>query len=97
MKRTTINFIVDLASFLVLLVLSVSGIILALPHKHGPNETRPMGLGRGQLGDIHLWLGITFIVLMLVHLVLHWGWITCYLKSLFGTSEKPPCEEKSSS
>ena len=95
MKRSTINFIVDLVSFLVLLGLSVSGIIIALPHKHGPNETRPLGIGRGEWGDIHQWLGVAFVVLMLVHLVLHWSWIKCYVKSLFSTPENQPCEENS--
>jgi len=94
MKRVTVNFIVNLASFAVLLGLSVSGIIIALPHEHGPNETRPLGLGRGQWGDIHLWLGITFVVLMLVHLVLHWDWVKCYVKSVFcpGAAEQDGCD-----
>ena len=83
MKRITVNFIVNLASFVVLLGLSVSGTIIALPHKHGPNETRPLGIGRGQWGDIHLWLGIVFVALMLVHLVLHWDWVKRYVKSVF--------------
>ena len=83
MKRATVNFIVNLVSFLVLAVLSSSGIIIAMPHEHGPNEKRILGLGRGQWGDIHLWLGIAFVVLMLVHLVLHWGWVKWYVKSIF--------------
>jgi uncharacterized iron-regulated membrane protein len=88
MRRVTVNFIVNLASFLVLLVLSVSGTIIALPHKHGPNEAKgPLGIGRGEWGDIHLWFGIAFVVLMLVHLVLHWDWIKCYIKSVFCPGE----------
>ena len=77
----------NLASFVVLLGLSASGIIIALPHKHGPNEAKPLGIGRGQWGDIHLWFGIAFVVLMLVHLVLHWEWIKCYVKSAFCPGE----------
>jgi hypothetical protein len=83
MKRVTVDFVVNLSSFLVLLGLSVSGTIIALPHEHGPNETRPLGIGRGQWGDIHLWFGIAFVVLMLVHLVLHWDWVKYYVKSVF--------------
>jgi hypothetical protein len=79
----TVNFIVNLASFLVLFILSVSGIIISLPHEHGPGEKKILGLGRGQLGDVHLWLGMAFVVLMLVHLVLHWDWVKCYVKSIF--------------
>jgi len=86
MRRVTVNFIVNVVSFLVLLGLLSSGIIIALPHEHGPNETKPLGIGRGQWGDIHFWLGIIFVALMLVHLVLHWDWIKCYVKSFFCSS-----------
>ena len=34
-------------------------------------------------GAIHLWLGIVFVVLMLVHLVLHRDRVKCYVKSVF--------------
>ena len=50
MKRVTVNFIVNLASFVVLLGLSASGIIIALPHEHGPNEAKPLGIGKGPMG-----------------------------------------------
>lgn len=95
MRRATVNFILNLASFLVLLGLSASGIIIALPHEHGPNAARGvLGIGRGQWGDIHLWLGITFVVLMLVHLVLHWDWVKCYVKSIFcpGAAGEEGCD-----
>jgi hypothetical protein len=83
MRRVTVNFIINLASFLVLVILSASGLIIALPHEHGPGEKSILGLGRGQWGDVHLWLGIAFVVLMLLHLVLHWDWVKCYVKSIF--------------
>jgi hypothetical protein len=92
MRQATVNFILDVVSFLVLVGLAGTGLIIALPHKHGPNETKPLGIGRGEWGDIHLWLGITFVVLMLVHLILHWGWVKCYIKSLFGIVEEQPYE-----
>jgi hypothetical protein len=94
MRRVTVNFIVNLVSFAALLGLSASGTIIALPHEHGPNETRPLGIGRGQWGDIHLWLGITFVVLMLAHLVLHWDWVKCYVKSVFcpGAAGQDGCD-----
>ncbi len=94
MRRITVNFIVNLASFLVLVVLSSSGLIIALPHEHGAGGKKILGLGRGQWGDIHLWLSIAFVVLMLVHLVLHWDWVKCYVKSIFcpGVSGEESCD-----
>lgn len=105
MKRSTINFIVDLASFLALTGLTGTGVLVAwvLPHGgqgfrggRGPEEaSKILGLDRHEWGEVHQWLGVAFVVLTLVHLVLHWSWITCYVKSLFSTPENQPCEENS--
>jgi hypothetical protein len=90
MRRVTVNFIINLVSFIVLLGLSTTGIIIAMPHEHGPNEAKVLGMRRGEFGDVHLWLGIAFVVLTLVHLVLHWEWVKCYMKSIFtGTVTEP--------
>jgi hypothetical protein len=87
MKRDMVNFIVGLMSFIVLVALMSSGVIIALPHEHGPGEKRILGIGRGEWGDIHLWLGVTFVVLMVVHIILHWSWVKTYFKAMFGHSE----------
>ena len=42
---------------------------------------------RHEWGKIHFHLAILFLILMLVHLVLHWTWIKCYVKSLFGSKK----------
>ena len=60
------------------------GIIIVLPHEHGPNEAKgPLGIGRGEWGDIHFWPETVFVALMRVHLVLHWDWVKRYVKSVF--------------
>jgi hypothetical protein len=88
MKRDTVNFLLNIVSFFILLGLAISGIIIALPHKHGPNEGTILGMGRGQWGDTHLWIGIIFATLMLAHLILHWDWIKRYARSAFGKADK---------
>lgn len=102
MKRTTLNFIVDLLGFISLLGLICTGIIIKfiLPPGTG-GRGRELRGGRGaeeiksllsmtrhEWGDIHFIISIVFIVLMLIHLVLHWTWIKCYFKSLFSFSRK---------
>ncbi len=109
MKRGTINFIVDLVGFLALLGLVATGSIIhwvlppgtsglgrELHSGQGREHIRELlGMSRHDWGEIHLWLGIIFIVLMLVHLVLHWNWIKCYVRSLFTRPETQPCDENS--
>jgi len=40
-------------------------------------------LGRHDWGDVHFYMAVLFVVLMIVHIVLHWRWIKCYVKSVF--------------
>jgi len=41
------------------------------------------GIQRYTLIMIHDWFGMAFIVLMLIHLVLHFNWLTAMTKSFF--------------
>lgn len=98
MKRSTLNFIVDLISFVVFVVLALSGFIIKyMPHGgggqgrgfrggRGPAEgiREFMSMTRHEWGDIHFYLSVLFIAFVLVHLILHWTWIKNYIKSLFG-------------
>ncbi|UCE98925.1 MAG: DUF4405 domain-containing protein [Planctomycetota bacterium] len=43
---------------------------------------------RHEWGDIHFYLAVLFVALMVVHLVLHWNWIKNYVKSLLSFSRK---------
>ncbi len=102
MKRTTLNFIVDLFSLISLLGLIFTGFIIKNilpPGTGGRGQVIHGGLGAGHVkallsmtrlewGDIHFIISVVFVVLMLVHLVLHWTWIKCYFKSLFRFSWK---------
>ena len=106
MKRATLNFIVDLVSFCNLLGLAFTGSIMKWvlpPGTGGYGRGFRGGRGAGEIkylwsmtrhewGAIHFYLAILFIVLMVVHTILHWTWIKCYFKSLFGFSQKAPSE-----
>jgi len=43
-----------------------------------------LSLGRHDWGDVHFYLAVVFTALMIIHIVLHWAWIKCYLKSVLG-------------
>ncbi|MBN2183619.1 MAG: DUF4405 domain-containing protein [Sedimentisphaerales bacterium] len=98
MKRMTINFLVDLVAFIDFLVLIVTGFIIKYilpPGSGGIGREISGGRGREEIkrllsmtrhewGDIHFYMSVVFVALMLVHLILHWSWIKCYFKSQFG-------------
>ncbi len=98
-KRTTLNFVIDFISFISLFSLACTGFIIkyVLPPGSGGGHGQGFRGGRGpaeikslwsmtrhEWGDIHFYLSVVFIALVLVHLVLHWTWIKNYIKSLFG-------------
>lgn len=102
MKRSSLNFIVDLVSFIDLLGIVLTGIIMKYvlpPGTGGCGREVSGGMGREHIrslwsmtrhewGSIHYYLALLFIVLMTAHILLHWGWIKNCFKSLFGSCEK---------
>jgi len=102
MKRSSLNFIVDLAALLNLAGLAFTGFIMKyiLPPGTGGLGRRLHGgpgrehikdfwsMTRHEWGGIHFYLAVLFVVLMVVHIVLHWSWIKNYFKSLVDFSRK---------
>ena len=98
-KRVTINFLLDLAGFILLVLLAVTGSIMKYilpPGSGGRGQTLHDGPGREHIktlmsmsrhewGNIHFILAILFLIAITLHIYLHWGWIKNYVKShLFG-------------
>jgi len=100
-KRKSLNFIIELVSFVNLLGLASTGFIIKYvlpPGTGGRGRQLHPGNGREHIkqlwsmtrhewGDIHFYLAVIFVSLMAVHLILHWNWIKNYFKSLSGSSQ----------
>lgn len=100
MKRPVWNLVIDAVSFVVFMAMISTGLILkfTLPPGSGRLERLArggrmdravdlyLGLTRHEWGEIHLYLSLTFLVFLLIHLFLHWAWI----RSMFiGSGDKP--------
>ncbi len=81
MKKWQINFVIDALLFLILAFMVGQGFLVKyvlLPgaesiERFGVNyQFHWLGLDRHQWGTIHLILGISFVVLVVVHIFLHW-------------------------
>jgi hypothetical protein len=108
-KRATINFIVDLISFLDLVGLTCTGLIMKYvlpPGTGGCGRLLHGGPGRAHIrtlwsmsrhewGSIHYALAVIFLALMVVHIILHWSWIKNYVKRLL-VSRGESCDSQSS-
>ena len=57
---------------------------------HGIDEhTRfLLGWGRHDWGDLHFILAVIFVILMVIHIILHWKWIVDYLRKTDNNSER---------
>lgn len=76
MRRTNINFIVDVVAFIGFVVMTITGVLMryVLPPGSGRYSTI-WGLDRHEWGGIHFWISVVFFSLLVFHLVLHWRWI----------------------
>jgi len=88
MKRNTWNFIVDGLLLVLFGGLLWTGFLIhfILPPRHGRFRGTEQLLGgwdRHDYGDVHFYLAIGTLVLILVHVWLHWSWV-CGTLSSFG-------------
>ena len=77
MKRTKLNFIIDVVAFAGFVVMTTTGVLMRyiLPPGSGHYSTI-WGLDRHEWGGIHFWISVVFFSVLALHLVLHWRWIT---------------------
>ncbi len=104
MKRIALNFVVDFIAFLNLLALALTGLIMkyilptgtsglgrALHDGRGRADIKTLlSMDRHQWGSIHFYLAFLFIILMVLHIILHWSWIKNYFKSLLISKPQQP-------
>jgi cytochrome bd-type quinol oxidase subunit 2 len=87
MKKADWQYLVDVLLFVCLGGMTLIGILLGLviPTGHVSFESSKyfLGLHRHQWGNIHAYLSIAFVVLIIIHLVLSWKWVTAKTSQIF--------------
>ena len=90
MKKSTRNYFIDLVMFLLGLLQAVSGFVLWLVLPRGGGYRGGSGLTteatflwtRDTWMDIHRWIAVALLVVVVLHLILHWRWIIHMTKRL---------------
>jgi hypothetical protein len=75
-KRTFRLWIINVISFTLFILLSITGLInwLILPKGYGV-RTECLGSLRHFFIEVHQWTALAFVIIIAVHVILHWGYI----------------------
>ncbi len=86
------------AQLLVLFIFDCfSGIVIWLILPRGERDFYPMrsGIGREFLGlqrniwaDLHAWVAVAIIALLVIHIVVNWNWVVSVIKNIFKVKTK---------
>lgn len=83
MSRTALNFVVDVVFGLAMLGLILTGLIMRFALPPGSSRLALWSLGRHDWGDIHFWLAAGVVVIVLLHVALHWSWVCWFIRRIF--------------
>ncbi|MEM4153001.1 MAG: DUF4405 domain-containing protein [Candidatus Pacearchaeota archaeon] len=89
MEKVKLNYIIDflMAIFFIITAITSLVIFFFLPSgiPHGGNQMF-LGITKREWLSVHNNSGIIFIVLVIVHFILHWNWIISMTKNIFHKS-----------
>jgi hypothetical protein len=91
-NKTKTNFWLDLLIFALFVIVACIGLLLWLVIPGGQGDGQHMalfGLNRRAWISLHTWLGVSMLSGGLIHLLLHWEWITCVAGRFFKKLARP--------
>ncbi|MEM4703412.1 MAG: DUF4405 domain-containing protein [Candidatus Pacearchaeota archaeon] len=89
MEKAKLNYIIDFLMVISFIVTSITALIIFFFLPSGiPRAGHQIFLGttKRAWSSIHNWSGIIFIILVIIHLILHWNWIISMTKNIFHKS-----------
>ena len=85
MKKSKINYFIDLLMLISFIINSITGLILFffLPTGvRGGGYQVFLGIIKQNWVNLHNWSGLLLVLFVAIHLILHWNWIISMTKSL---------------
>lgn len=74
-RKHTQNVVVDIVSFVCMIILMVTGILIHFKLPKGSKGATVWGLSRHEWGEFHFWVAAVLIVAITFHVLLHIPWI----------------------
>jgi hypothetical protein len=91
MKRFFDNLVIDLIAAGLMIGMGTTGYILRFPLPPGSNKYLTLwGLTRHQWGDVHFWISLGLLAVILLHLCLHWQWLAISVNRRFWSTKPSP-------
>jgi ABC-type dipeptide/oligopeptide/nickel transport system permease subunit len=83
-RKATRNYVLALIMGLLALFQAITGFVLwlALPRGRGAGGGTFLW-DRDTWIDLHNWTAVALVVIVLIHVILHWGWIVRMSRSYF--------------
>jgi hypothetical protein len=91
MKKDDLKYVVDALLFADVCSIAVLGLLMAYvipPGQVAHAETLFLGLHRQDWANLHLYLSLGLLALLVLHLFLSWGWIAQSTRRYFGAGWK---------
>jgi hypothetical protein len=90
LRKATRNYFLAVVMFLLGLLEVASGFVLWLVLPRGSGYMGGRGLAseatflwsRDAWLDLHIWVGVALVIIVVIHLVLHWRWIVFVTRRL---------------
>jgi len=87
MKKTDWQYLVDTLLFICIVGIAFIGFLMGFVLPKGPKALESakyfLRLHRHQWGNIHFYLSIAFVILVIIHLILSWSWIKGKARQIF--------------
>ncbi|MFH1248822.1 MAG: DUF4405 domain-containing protein [archaeon] len=91
MEKGVFNYLIDILMAITFVFSATTALVIFFFLPEGVRQGRYqefLGLTKGTWSFVHTWAGIAFIVLLIIHFILHWNWLICMSKSIFRNKNK---------
>ncbi len=86
MTRTAFNFLIDTLLLVLIVSLAATGLLLHYvlpPGSRGGSGLSLWGWTRHEWGDLHFWIALALVALLVLHVALHWSWVCATVEHWF--------------
>jgi cytochrome b subunit of formate dehydrogenase len=85
MNKQKINYTIDFLALVVFVITAFTGLVLMFSMPSGVRQGRfqsLLGIEKTTWIKLHDWFGLVLIILVVIHLILHWDWLVLMTRNI---------------